>query len=121
MDDRTRFRVTGYAMKASVVLWICLAIAAVTAVVRAIQCVLDGRWLEFVLMLVAAGGCYGVFELSAYVMARLMTNNTEGYRPWLWGMAPRTEHGRSVQEFDIPLTYAQAMDHFVDSSDPRAV
>lgn len=114
MNDRTRFKLAGHGMKVSTVLWLCLAAAAISAIVRAVRCALQGRWADAAIMLLAVAACYGIFELSAYVMARLVTNNTKGYRPWTWGMVPRTKEGGSAQEFDIPLTYAQAMDLFID-------
>ena len=54
--------------------------------------------------------------LLAACLARLLTNNSKGYRPWEWGMVARDEAGVSAQKFNIPLTYSEAIESFEEAS-----
>ena len=119
MDDRTRFKLAGYGSFAGLLVGVILLATAIFIGVRLVQAVLRGRVLDVFIMLGAAGILYGVWYVTTYLVAGLLTNNTQGYRPWTWGMIPRNEHGASAQEFDIPLTYAEASVAFLDASDPR--
>jgi hypothetical protein len=116
MDERTRFKLAGYGSIAVGLAWILLLAGVVFVVVRAVQALRAGEPIKLLLPLLGGAAIYGAWALSTYLLARLLTNNTEGYRPWNWGMVPRTEHGKSAQEFNIPLTYAEAKDHFTEPS-----
>src|SRR6266542_4393920 len=106
MDDRARFKLAGRAVIAAGVLWIILAVLAVLVVLLVIRAVVHRNNLEVLIPVFAAAAIYGVWFLSTSLLARLLTNESKGYRPWRWGMIARTEAGKSAEQFDIPLTYS---------------
>ena len=116
MDDRTRFRLAEYVSIAIGFVWLLLLVGAAFVMIGGVRALRAGNSFHLLMALLGEAAIYGVWAGSTYVLARLLTNNTEGYRPWQWGMVPRTEHGKSAQEFNIPLSYAEAKDHFTQPS-----
>jgi hypothetical protein len=119
MDDRTRFRVTGYITNAALVGWLLLAAAGVAAIVVGVRSIIQGHYVALRIAILSLAAMYGVWALSTAGTARLLTNNSKGYRPWQYGMVPRNDAGREAQHFNIPLTHAEAAESFVEPATLR--
>lgn len=116
MDERARFQLAGRATIAALVLWLGLAIGVVVVLILGVRSVLQHSVIQAVLAILAAVAIYVIWLFSTSYMARLLTNDSKGYRPWEWGMVARNEVGRDAQRFNIPLTYTEAKESFVDQA-----
>ena len=112
MKDQRRYALTPIVLGSVGILWAILLVSAGAVVVVAVRAMLHVNALRTVLGLIGLAMLYAMWNFSAGIAARFITNEAEGYRPWLWGMAPASEFGRSAQEFDIPLSFWQVRDNF---------
>lgn len=115
MNEKFLYRIAPAGLRLMQFAWLVLLVGEAYVVIKGLKAMFAGNGIGLLWAFLTTAVLFGLWCVSNYFGACLVTNFSHGYRPWSWGLRARSEFGTAAEKNDVPLSLAQVLEHFAES------